>query len=68
MARAGSGVRVMYVDRSATVWYVRTTVEEEEERNTLKDPPAIPAPSGYQRALSVTLQPNHTINTINSNS
>ena len=34
----------------------------------LKDPPAMAAPNGYQSALSVPLQPNHTINTINSNS
>ena len=33
-----------------------------------KDPHAKVAPNGYQRALSVTLQHNHTINTINSNS
>ena len=33
----------------------------------LKDPHAIPAPQSYRRALSVTLHPNHTINTINSN-
>ena len=32
-----------------------------------KDPHAIPAPNRYQRALSVPLQPNHTINTTNSN-
>ena len=33
----------------------------------LKDPHAKVAPNGYQSALSITLQPNHTINTINSN-
>jgi hypothetical protein len=33
---------------------------------TLKDPHAKVAPNRYQRALSVPLQPNHTINTIYS--
>ena len=35
-------------------------------RSTVKDPHAIPAPNRCQRALSTPLQPNHTINTINS--
>ena len=33
----------------------------------LKDPHAIPAPNQDQVALSVLVQPNHTINTTNSN-
>ena len=33
----------------------------------LKDPHAKVAPNRCQRALSTPLQPNHTINTINSN-
>ena len=41
--------------------------EEKREARGLKDPHAIPAPQRYQVALSVFIQLNHTINTINSN-
>ena len=34
----------------------------------LKDPHAKVAPNGYRKTLSITLQPNHTIHTINLNS
>ena len=39
-----------------------------EFRILIKDPPAIQAPKPDQKALSILIQPNHTINTINSNS
>ena len=44
-----------------------TTVDSFVSSSVFKDPHAIPAPRRCQRALSTPLQPNHTINTINSN-
>ena len=45
-----------------------TVLDYEVSHTYSKDPHAIPAPNRCQRALSTPLQPNHTINTINSNS
>jgi hypothetical protein len=45
-------------------------IESPKDKNLnymFKDPPAMAAPKRYQKALSIPLQPNHTINTINSN-
>jgi hypothetical protein len=36
------------------------------QHKPVKDPPAIQAPKPDQKALSILIQPNHTINTIYS--
>ena len=44
-----------------------TVVSHIKKIKLFKDPHAIPAPNQDQVALSVLVQPNHTINTTNSN-